>query len=70
MDADFIHDLILAAIAVFNAGTAYMAWKTHQLTKQVEVATNSMKDALVAAEKKISFGEGQVDQKTRDTTKE
>lgn len=40
-------NLILFGIALLNAFTAVMAYHTHKLTKQVEVATNSMKDALV-----------------------
>ncbi len=42
-------NLTLLVIALLNAVTAFLAWRTHKLTQQVETATNSMKDALVAA---------------------
>lgn len=48
-------NLTLLLIAVANLGTAILAWRTHAATKatqlnveKVEIATNSMKDALVA----------------------
>ncbi len=45
--------LVIGAINAFIAWMAYRTQKliadTHLLTKQVEVATNSMKDALVKA---------------------
>ena len=41
-------NLILLGIAVLNCFTAFMAWQTKTLAKQVELATNSMKDALAA----------------------
>jgi hypothetical protein len=63
MDKDLITDFILLGIAIFNATSAYLAYRTHALTKQVEVATNSMKDALVKAEKLISFAEGKAFEK-------
>jgi hypothetical protein len=53
-----LHDAVLVVIALVNVITAVIAYSTRKLTMQVEVATNSMKDALVAAEKKVSFGEG------------
>lgn len=51
-------NLILLGIAALNAWSAYMAYKTHSLTKQVEVATNSMKDALVTATAKAEHASG------------
>lgn len=42
-------NLTLLGIALLNAFTAVMAWRTHSLTEKVEIATNSMKDALVKA---------------------
>ncbi len=51
-------NLTLLLVAVLNAFTAYMAWRTHNLTKQVEVATNSMKDALVKATGEASHAAG------------
>ena len=43
------NDWVLLTVAALNLITAFMAWRTHQLTRQVELATNSMKDALVKA---------------------
>ena len=51
-------NLVLFGIAILNCITAYFAWRTHSLTKQVEVATNSMKDALVKATGEASFKSG------------
>lgn len=51
-------NLTLLSIALLNAFTAFMAWRTHLLTKQVEVATNSMKDALVKATGEASHAAG------------
>ena len=42
-------NITLLIIATLNAATAWLAYRTHKLTKQVEIATNSMQDALVAA---------------------
>lgn len=42
-------NITLFAIAILNLITAWLAYRTHKLTKQVEIATNSMKDALVLA---------------------
>jgi len=44
-----INNLILLLVALMNAFTAFMAYRTHQNVLVVELATNSMKDALVAA---------------------
>ena len=49
---------VLLAIAFLNMGTAWISWKSHTLIKQVEVATNSMKDALVQATGEAKFAEG------------
>ncbi len=51
-------NLTLLGIALLNAFTAFMAWRTHNLTKQVETATNSMKDALVKSTGETSYAEG------------
>ncbi len=60
------NNLTLLVIALLNAFTAYMAYRTHSLTKQVEVATNSMKDALVAATGKSEYARGKSDQQEKD----
>lgn len=52
-------NISLLIIAILNMITAFLAFKTHQLTKQVEVATNSMKDALVVSTAKASFAAGE-----------
>ena len=48
----------LLAIAVLNVITAFLAYRTHKLTKEVEKQTNSMKDALVASTREASFAAG------------
>jgi hypothetical protein len=60
-----INGVILGLIAFFNLVTAYLAFRTHQaavLTQanvaKVEVATNSMKDALVKATGEASHAAG------------
>lgn len=75
MDSELIRNATLLAIAGFNVVSAVLAWrtntmaaKTHDLTKQVEVATNSMKDALIVAEKKLSFGEGREEGKSEQNS--
>ena len=52
-------------IAIINAYTAWMGWKTNKMATQtavdirkVEIATNSMKDALVKATAVASHAEG------------
>ena len=52
------NNLILLVIALLNAFTAYMPYSARNLTKQVEVATNSMKDALVKATDIAAFARG------------
>jgi hypothetical protein len=49
---------VLLAIALLNAVTAFMSWKSHGLIRQVEIATNSMKDALVKSTGDARFAEG------------
>ena len=49
---------ILLAVAAMNVITTWLAWKTHRLTRQVEVATNSMKDALVRKTGEAAFLSG------------
>jgi hypothetical protein len=48
--------MIWLVIATLNAYTAFMSWRAHRIAsenstkiEQIEVATNSMKDALVKA---------------------
>ena len=57
--------LILAIIALANAFTAFLVYRTHIIAQAtaanvaiVERATNSMKDALVVATGKASRAEG------------
>lgn len=50
--------LILFGIAALNCFTAIVTWQTNRLAKQVEVATNSMKDALVAKTAEASHAAG------------
>lgn len=64
MTADF-NALVLLVIAVANALAAYFSWRAHQAmlgvksdVATIEKATNSMKDALVAATAKSSKAEG------------
>lgn len=56
----FLHDpnLGLVVIALINAFTALVALRTHALAKQVEIATNSMKDALVKATSEAAHAAG------------
>lgn len=56
-------NLVILLIAVLNAFTAFMAWRTHSLTKQVEIATNSMKDALVKATGDAARAEGREEER-------
>ncbi len=48
---------------LMSLGTLVVALRGLRKTQEVYHATNSMKDALVTAEKKVSFTEGQQDQK-------
>ena len=57
--------LALLGVAAFNAVTAYLTWRTHNIAlKQtdtiqlLEKNTNSIKDALVASTAKASRAEG------------
>ena len=49
----------LLIIAVFNALTAFLSYRTHQAVMVVEKATNSMKDALVATTAEASHLAGE-----------
>lgn len=51
-------NIVLLSIAALNTITAILAYRTHTLTKQVEVATNSMKDALILATAEASHAAG------------
>ena len=48
----------LLVIAVLNALTAWMAYKTRADVRTLEVNTNSIKDALVASTAKASHANG------------
>ena len=59
------NDIILLVIAAFNLLTAFLSWRTHVSSKatqadvkKVELATNSMKDALVLATGKAAHAAG------------
>lgn len=63
-------DLVaLLIIAVVNFATGIMTWYTHKRITQVEVATNSMKDALVESTSKASFAEGREEGRTENHRK-
>jgi hypothetical protein len=53
-----INTAVLMAIALLNAFTAYMTHNNRKNIRIIETATNSMKDALVAATAKASLAEG------------
>ena len=62
---NFDPNLTLLLIAIFNAITAFLAWRTHAAAKEtqanvqkIETATNSMKDALVKATGEASHAAG------------
>jgi len=64
-DPNVINNIILAVVAISNMVTAFLAYKNHQAVQQVktdiktvELATNSMKDALVAATDAAARAEG------------
>ncbi len=59
------NSLVLFGIALVNAFTAYLAYRTHQSTIQntaniveLEKNTNSIKDALIVSTAKASLAEG------------
>lgn len=53
-----IDTIALLFIAVLNAFTGYLAWRTRSDVRVIEKATNSMKDALVAATDVAARAEG------------
>jgi hypothetical protein len=57
------NSFILLGVAFFNAATAVMSWYTLRATRRVELHTNSMKDALVAAAKKEGIAQGKATEK-------
>lgn len=57
MTLDF-NNLVLLAIGVCTAISAYFNWKTQRDMRQVHIATNSMKDALVKSTADASFAAG------------
>lgn len=63
-------NLVLLIVAMVNAFTAYIGWRAHQIAqatqadmRKVEIATNSMKDALVAKTAEASEAKGRDDQR-------
>lgn len=67
-DGVHIETLALLTIAALNAYTAWLAYRTKQDMHKVEIATNSMKDALVASTAKASHAEGMADQRAATDT--
>lgn len=62
---EVINNIVLAIIAIANAITAYMAYHNHTAiaavredVKTVELATNSMKDALVKSAGELGMAQG------------
>ncbi len=62
---EVINNIVLAIIAISNAITAYLAYRNHNAiagvkadVKTIELATNSMKDALVLASGKVGEAKG------------
>ena len=56
-----MHDLVGIAAIINALAIAYNVWQTWRVKQNVEIiekATNSMKDALVAATAKASLAEG------------
>lgn len=51
-------NLILLIVALVNAFTALMAWKTKVAAEKTEVNTNSMREQLVEAKGIASHAEG------------
>jgi hypothetical protein len=75
MDLD-LNTLSLLGIAIFNAITGFLAWRIHLMTvitkrnvEVIEVATNSMKDALVAATGKAERAAGAEEERMRGEAK-
>ncbi len=65
MPPEVINNIVLAVIAIANAITAYLAYRNHYAiqgvkadVKTIEIATNSMKDALVEASGKAGEARG------------
>lgn len=55
-----LNTMMLLLIALTNLGTALMVWWGKQDIRKIELATNSMKDALVEATAKASQAEGEI----------
>jgi hypothetical protein len=53
----------LIIIAIINIGTAILTAIAHKDIRKIEVATNSMKDALVVSTAKASKAEGKEEQR-------
>lgn len=53
-----LETIALLVIALLNAFTALMAWRTRGEMKVLEQNTNSIKDALVASTAKASRAQG------------
>jgi hypothetical protein len=53
----------LIIIAIINIGTAILTAIAHKDIRKIEIATNSMKDALVVSTAKASKAEGKEEQR-------
>ena len=65
MESDLFASLLLLSVTTLNSVTAFFSWRSMRYSEgaaaniqKVELATNSMKDALVAATKEAAFGAG------------
>jgi len=56
-----LNTLLLGLVALMNLVTVVVAYRTLKLTEQVEIATNSMKDALVKTTGEARFAEGKAE---------
>jgi uncharacterized protein (UPF0333 family) len=54
-----LNNVILLAIAILTAFTTIMTYFTRSDMKKVEIATNSMKDALVKSTAEASYAAGE-----------
>jgi len=56
-----MNTLLLGFVAMLNLITCVVAYFTLRLTRQVEIATNSMKDALVKTTGEARYAEGKAE---------
>jgi hypothetical protein len=66
MDA---HTIGLIVLALVQLATAALVWINKHDIRKIEIATNSMKDALVAATAKASHAEGREEQRREHAKK-